>query len=86
MIAFGRVLTGRMPEDVTEQDFHAYTCSISTFQRMDSGQGMTEEVKLWKEGLGVPDVGWRGKGIHGGWKCMGNAETAHLSGGGERGW
>ncbi|MCJ1475443.1 hypothetical protein MMC13_004105 [Lambiella insularis] len=86
MISLGRVLTGIMPEDVNEQDFHAYTCSISTFERKKGNQEPTAPIELWRPGQRVPDVGWRGNGVLGGWRCLKNADTTHLSGGGERGW
>ncbi|MCJ1315007.1 hypothetical protein MMC15_000321 [Xylographa vitiligo] len=73
MIAMGRVLTGVMPEDVAERDFHAYTCSVSRFERTGRGKGMRQGE-------------WRGKGVGGGWRCVVNAGTEHLSGGAERDW
>ncbi|TPX17376.1 uncharacterized protein E0L32_012162 [Thyridium curvatum] len=33
IIAMGRVLTGVMPHDVEEEDFHAYTCGLTTYRR-----------------------------------------------------
>ncbi|MCJ1408362.1 hypothetical protein MMC19_002437 [Ptychographa xylographoides] len=92
MIAMGRVLTGRMPEDITERDFHAYTCSISKYERKhtaDVGRhhDSTAARGGWAEGDAVPDIGWReGRGVGGGWTCVANAKTSHLSGGGERDW
>ncbi|MCJ1387402.1 hypothetical protein MMC18_000245 [Xylographa bjoerkii] len=73
MIAIGRVLTGVMPDDVAETDFHAYTCSVSQFERTGRGE---------EEGQGE----WRGRGVGGGWRCVVDAGTGHLSGGGERDW
>jgi transcription factor C subunit 7 len=42
MIAIGRVLTGRMPDDPDEDDFQCYTASLSKFVRrdMESGKGV----------------------------------------------
>ncbi|MCJ1296588.1 hypothetical protein MMC34_008154 [Xylographa carneopallida] len=73
MIAIGRVLTGVMPADVAERDFHAYTCSISKFERMGPVKGA---------GRGE----WRGDGVSGEWRCVVDAGTGHLSGGAERDW
>jgi transcription factor C subunit 7 len=33
IIALGRVLTGRMPKSVDEEDFAAFTCGLSTYRR-----------------------------------------------------
>ncbi|KAI0010118.1 phosphoglycerate mutase-like protein [Xylariaceae sp. FL0662B] len=33
VISLGRILTGRLPEDVQEEDFHAYTCGLSVYRR-----------------------------------------------------
>lgn len=33
VIALGRVLTGKMPADVGEEDFRAFTCGLSIYQR-----------------------------------------------------
>lgn len=83
MIAMGRALTGKMPEDVAERDFHTFTASVSVFERVAVA---SENVPGWKEGEKVPDVGWRGKGVQGGWRCVVDAGTGHLEGGGERDW
>lgn len=37
MIAIGRALTGKMPEDPDEDDFQCYTASLSRFQRNEKG-------------------------------------------------
>ncbi|RBR19066.1 uncharacterized protein FIESC28_05737 [Fusarium coffeatum] len=39
VIALGRVLTGRIPEAVEEEDFHAFTCGLSTYRRHQRGTG-----------------------------------------------
>jgi transcription factor C subunit 7 len=67
LIAIGRALTGRMPEDIEEEDFRPFTCGLSTFVR--KGKGGEEGVKEWdgpeKE---IPRVSWRdGNGVGGGW-------------------
>jgi transcription factor C subunit 7 len=42
MIAVGRVLTGRMPDDPNEDDFQCYTAGVSKFVRrnMEPGKGV----------------------------------------------
>ncbi|KAF5026630.1 hypothetical protein F66182_1256 [Fusarium sp. NRRL 66182] len=46
VIALGRVLTGRLPSSIEEEDFHAFTCGLSTYRRRGtqrstvSGPGM----------------------------------------------
>lgn len=37
IIATGRALTGRVPEDLDEDDFQCFTCGISRFERSDGG-------------------------------------------------
>ena len=86
IIAIGRVLTGRMPQDPTEPDFDTYTCSISKFQRKsredwiqsqrEKGGELYSKVE-WKEGR---------RGVGGGWECQLNASVSHLPNGGERNW
>lgn len=87
ILAIGRALTGRMPEDIGEQDFKPFTCGLSKFVRKtDSPAG--GEVDLWEgPGAQIPHVPWRnGNGVSGGWKCELNGDCSFLSGGEERGW
>ena len=79
----GRALTGLMPRDSDEKDFRPFTCGVSKFVRRKVEVG---EAKRWKKGLQVPDVGWRGRGVGGGWDCAMNGSCEHLSRGEERGW
>jgi len=91
MYAVGRALTGRMPGDVSEEDFHTYTCGLSKFVRRGSSTAQhegREEVQMWK-GIGspIPKVQWRGgRGVAGRWECELNGDCSFLSGGEERGW
>ena len=91
MIAVGRVLTGLMPEDPNDEDFLAYTCSLSRFERKRNDAGEIDiipEVDEWdrKEPPTIPKLDWQGKGVAGGWDCVLNGETSFLSAGAERGW
>lgn len=91
VIALGRVLTGRMPEDVGEEDFSCFTCGISEFHRRSTSVGECEpgETMMWDPDKpdDVPDVGWRdGKGVEGGWTCERNSDCSFLENGEERGW
>lgn len=86
LIAIGRVLTGRMPGDIAEEDFKPFTCGVSRFVR--KGRGRQQGVREW-EGpeTGVPVVEWRGgKGVGGGWVMEVSGDCSFLSGGEERGW
>ena len=66
-----------------------FTAGLNTFVRRKDGRG---EVQVNGEkdtgsvsGRKIPD--WRGgKGVRGGWDCVGNGECGFLSGGAERGW
>lgn len=92
MIAIGRALTGRMPEEEGEEDFRCFTCCCSTFVRRRgglSGGGEQAATDAWspKTPDQVPDIGWRdGNGVAGGWTCEVNGDCSFLPGGEERGW
>lgn len=90
MIAIGRVLTGRMPEDHGEEDFKCFTCSLSRFERKQKKADAEEEPEppTWDSQSpdDVPDVRWRGKGVQGGWECKINGDCSFLENGEERGW
>lgn len=92
MICIGRALTGRMPEDETEDDFSCFTCAFSKFVRkLDSAprnELKRSETSKWRPSSPdtVPDIGWREEGVHGGWTCEVNGDCSFLSGGEERGW
>ena len=88
MIAIGRVLTGKMPQDVEEEDFKCFTCSLSRFDRRKMGKAVLA-LQDWDESRPeiVPDINWRdGKGVMGGWETILNGDCSFLSGGEERGW
>ncbi|KAI5357800.1 Putative histidine phosphatase superfamily, clade-1 [Septoria linicola] len=92
MIAIGRALTGRMPEDEGEEDFNCFTCSFSKFVRKPMSKftmRATGAAEGWdpEKADEVPDVGWKnGKGVGGGWDCEVNGDCSFLTGGEERGW
>ncbi|EPE36186.1 Phosphoglycerate mutase-like protein [Glarea lozoyensis ATCC 20868] len=86
LIAIGRALTGRMPEDTAEEDFRPFTCGVSTFVRKNKEAKV--EVPAW-EGpeTKIPHVEWRGgNGVGGGWEITKSGDCSFLSGGEERGW
>lgn len=94
LIAMGRVLTGRMPEDTSEEDFFVFTSGLSTFRRRGASAGNSAEYKSSPDDLAegtellraksVPE--WIGRGVGGGWDCLKNGDCSFLSGGAERGW
>jgi transcription factor C subunit 7 len=61
MIALGRVLTGKMPEDPDTDDFQCYTASLSTFKRRGE-----EVVGNW-ECVGNAETGFLKGGAERGW-------------------
>lgn len=87
LIAIGRALTGRMPENIEEEDFRPFTCGLSTFVRRGGGEGVSP-VKEWSGVENeIPEVQWRGgKGVQGGWTCTVSGDCSFLKGGEERGW
>ena len=87
LIAIGRALVGRMPEDISEQDFNPFTCGLSTFTRR-SKENVHAGVKEW-EGpeTQIPALEWReGRGVGGGWKMAIDGDCSFLAEGEERGW
>ncbi|CAG8096729.1 unnamed protein product [Penicillium olsonii] len=95
LIAMGRVLTGRMPDDSSEEDFNVSTAGLSTFKRRGVAGGesdqtgsseapLAEGTTLVRSSGSVPQ--WRRRGVGGGWDCVGNGDCSFLSGGAERGW
>jgi transcription factor C subunit 7 len=87
LIAIGRVLTGRMPENIAEEDFRPFTCGVTTFVRR-SRTNIDVAVNEWAgPGARIPAIPWRdGNGVGGGWDVKNNADCTFLSGGEERGW
>lgn len=86
LIAIGRVLTGRMPSDVGEEDFRPFTCGVSVFQRKSTS--LAQGVEKWQgEGQNIPSISWdNGEGVGGGWEMTVSGDCSFLSGGEERGW
>ncbi|KAL2130850.1 hypothetical protein VTI74DRAFT_5854 [Chaetomium olivicolor] len=98
IIALGRVLTGKMPDNVEVEDFKCFTCGLSVYRRR---QGMRSKPKE-RDGTASQvtaarhsdhhsragsALDWRrGQGVSGGWDCELNSDCAHLSLGEERGW
>ena len=93
LIAIGRVLTGRIPMDVEEQDFKPFTCGLTVFKRRNKQSAMStamqdiEDVEPDTNSM-TAVIEWRnGKGIAGGvWECVRNGDCSFLNGGQERGW
>lgn len=92
MIAIGRVLTGKMPEDPDTPDFHCYTASLSRYTRrtFEIPDTASSRPKPENGNNTTPPstavVNWRNYGIRGYWKCEQNGYTKYLSKGAERGW
>ncbi|KAL8936244.1 MAG: hypothetical protein Q9211_004274 [Gyalolechia sp. 1 TL-2023] len=84
LIAIGRCLTGRMPEDVAEEDFLAPCAGLTKFVRRQSEAKGAAEKKL---NAREPDLEWKnGKGVQGPWDLLMNGNCDHLAGGAERSW
>ncbi|KAK7941157.1 uncharacterized protein PG986_013544 [Apiospora aurea] len=98
VIALGRVLTGRMPASVEEEDFKAFTCGLSVYRRRRPRS--PPEATAVPEGSRVPGgvssgsiqnttnhTTWAdGSGVGGGWDCEADSDCSFLQGGEERGW
>ncbi|KAI4141498.1 MAG: hypothetical protein L6R39_005308 [Caloplaca ligustica] len=81
LIAIGRCLTGRMPENVDEDDFLAPCAGLTKFVRRDPAtrmhsNGDMDRCNYWIDG----------RGVGGGWDCVTNGNCDHLAGGAERTW
>ncbi|KAL8773294.1 MAG: hypothetical protein Q9209_001688 [Squamulea sp. 1 TL-2023] len=87
LIAIGRTLTGRMSDDINEDDFKAPTAGITKFvRRQDPEVGNSKPCGPAAVQNGEP-VDWRGgAGVAGGWTCVLNGNCDHLAGGAERSW
>jgi transcription factor C subunit 7 len=88
LIAIGRALTGRMPENIAEEDFRPFTCGVSTFVRKGTRENTGVVVKEWAgPETPIPAIPWRGgNGVGGGWELKVSGDCSFLSGGEERGW
>ncbi|KAJ5747076.1 uncharacterized protein N7511_008772 [Penicillium nucicola] len=99
LIAMGRALTGRMPDDSSEEDFNVFTAGLSTFNRRGSvtpsvkgdsygpngESALAEGTRFLRASGDIPD--WKdGNGVAGGWDCVANGDCKFLSTGAERGW
>ncbi len=92
IIAIGRVLTGRMPDDIGEEDFKCFTAGVSKFRRRvaaSSDNKSDDPSDDWspQQPDQISDVRWReGRGVAGGWNCELNSDCSFLENGEERGW
>jgi len=87
LIAIGRALVGRMPDNIEEEDFKPFTCGLSTFARKGK-ENVATRIREWEGPESeIPKVQWRdGKGVGGGWTLTVSGDCSFLSGGEERGW
>ncbi|KAG5658926.1 hypothetical protein KAF25_007479 [Fusarium avenaceum] len=79
VIALGRVLTGHIPDAVEEEDFHAFTCGLSTYRRQDM-------QRCSRSGLDEFHASISERNSLGEWQCIEDSDCSFLSSGGERGW
>ncbi|KAH7037897.1 histidine phosphatase superfamily [Microdochium trichocladiopsis] len=83
VIALGRVLTGRIPSDLEEDDFKAFTCGLSVY-RVQPRDVKPDEASFEQQASGND---WTdGLAMRGGWECEANSDCSFLSHGPERGW
>ncbi|KAH7170493.1 histidine phosphatase superfamily [Dactylonectria macrodidyma] len=78
VIALGRVLTGRIPDSVETEDFHAYTCGLSVFRRRGVNGSVAAGRTSSPSSTRSEDVG--------DWECELDSDCSFLSSGEERGW
>lgn len=79
LIAIGRVLTGRMPDDTSEEDFRPFTCGVSTFVRRGK-ENVATGVENWAgPETSIPKIAWReGNGVCGGWDITRSGDCSFL--------
>ncbi|KAI0971667.1 histidine phosphatase superfamily [Xylaria arbuscula] len=81
VVALGRVLTARVPDDATVEDFRAFTCGLSKYRR----QGIDQDGRLALD-PGESSNQRTSFGLSSHWACEANSDCSFLSGGEERGW
>ncbi|KAI1426235.1 histidine phosphatase superfamily [Xylaria sp. FL1777] len=88
VVALGRVLTARIPEDATVEDFKAFTCGLSKYRRQGVDQDYNIALNSWgpsrpesKNPYQRPSFG-----LSSHWACEVNSNCSFLHNGEERGW
>ncbi|OAQ70392.1 RNA polymerase III transcription initiation factor complex component [Pochonia chlamydosporia 170] len=92
IILIGRILTGVIPDSVDVDDFHAYTCGLSVYNRIPRGAAKgnnnisdsRDDRHSHSPPYSTPDTSK--VNMIGGWDCELNSDCSFLSGGAERGW
>ncbi|KAH8175824.1 histidine phosphatase superfamily (branch 1) domain-containing protein [Sarocladium implicatum] len=74
IIAMGRVLTGMIPTNPEDDDFHAFTCGLSIYRRSPGDASTADNTQA------------SGSAAIGGWTCEANSDCSFLTHGEERGW
>ncbi|KAI0549457.1 RNA polymerase III transcription initiation factor complex component [Xylaria curta] len=97
VIALGRVLTEKIPEDVSVDDFKAFTCGLSMYRRQGAYQDRSiaaarDQAEKWADTQNImratdtppwsPSLASDPRG----WTCEVNSDCGFLRGGEERGW
>jgi transcription factor C subunit 7 len=85
VIALGRILTGEYPERIDVDDFHAFTCGLSTFRRRKEPANLSS-LKDGKNNPADRSQKIQNSGIKEGWLCEANSDCSFLTNGPERGW
>ena len=87
MIAIGRTLTGRMPDDIAEDDFKTFTAGLSRFVRKSQPKVPRNILDEWSLTQDISVIDWKGgKGVAGGWNCVINSNTDYLKNGPQMTW
>ncbi|CCT65907.1 related to transcription initiation factor [Fusarium fujikuroi] len=81
VITLGRILTGRIPKAVEEEDFHAFTCGLSTYRRRGPGPKRTTTLGPNESRPPISDLSPVGE-----WQCEIDSDCGFLTSGEERGW
>ncbi|KAF5677892.1 transcription initiation factor [Fusarium heterosporum] len=79
VIALGRVLTGRIPDAVEEEDFHAFTCGLSRYRRRGTRRSSVANPNESQASVSE-------RSSVGEWQCELDSDCSFLSSGEERGW
>ncbi len=88
VVALGRVLTATVPDDATVEDFRAFTCGLSKYQRQGVDQSCSPALDSRAPSRPKFKDAYqrRSFGLSSHWACKVNSDCSFLYGGEERGW
>ncbi|GAW11235.1 hypothetical protein ANO14919_005770 [Xylariales sp. No.14919] len=88
VIALGRVLTAKVPDDASVDDFRAFTCGLSEYRRraVNKDCGLAPDSRELRMPASNDPYQKSSFGLSSLWACNVNSDCSFLRGGEERGW